>query len=129
MFIFCASLRIMVQYVESEHKKLLLLKPLCKPLNHTEEMVSTQFENDSPFLILSSYLVSSEKFNLASQEKHANQNPQIQGLPRTTNFLELVLTALPEWVAALQPFPAVTWPAFIGGSFPCPFPCPCPHLC
>ena len=29
----------MVQYVESEHKKLLLLKLLCKPLNHTEEMV------------------------------------------------------------------------------------------
>ena len=42
-----------------------------------------------------------------------------QGLPRTTQFLELVLAALPEWVAALQPLPAVTWPAFIGNGDYC----------
>ena len=42
-----------------------------------------------------------------------------QGLPRTTQFLELVLAALPEWVAALQPLPAVTWPAFIGNGDNC----------
>ena len=48
-----------------------------------------------------------------------NFKEYFQGLPRTTQFLELVLAALPEWVAALQPLPAVTWPAFIGNGDNC----------
>ena len=50
---------------------------------------------------------------------NTNNNKYWQGLPRTTQFLELVLAALPEWISALQPFPAVTWPAFIGDHCHC----------
>jgi hypothetical protein len=37
----------------------------------------------------------------------------LQGLPRVTQFLEAVLQELPEWRQSLNPFPVLTWPAFI----------------
>ena len=37
----------------------------------------------------------------------------VQGLPRVTQFLEQILSALPEWQRSLNPFPAVSWPGFI----------------
>ena len=36
-----------------------------------------------------------------------------QGLPRVTQFLEAVLQELPEWRQSLNPFPVLSWPAFI----------------
>jgi hypothetical protein len=36
-----------------------------------------------------------------------------QGLPRVTQFLEAVLQELPDWRQSLNPFPVLSWPAFI----------------
>merc|ERR1719445_3021050 len=51
-------------------------------------------------LVVDSHAASSQGLKALKASLQAKKQQLIEGLPRTTNFLELVLTALPEWVAA-----------------------------
>ena len=42
-----------------------------------------------------------------------NISSAYQGLPRVTQFLEQVMSVLPDWSSSLSLFPVVTWSAFI----------------
>jgi len=93
---------------------------LAKNKTSNEELrrkVESRFGNvftlEDLSLVVDSHAASSQGLKALKASLLAKKQQLIEGLPRTTQFLELVLAALPEWISALQPFPAVTWPAFI----------------
>jgi death-associated protein kinase len=93
---------------------------LAKSKTSNEELrrkVEARFGNvftvEDLSLVVDSHAASSQGLKALKASLLAKKQQLIEGLPRTTQFLELVLAALPEWISALQPFPAVTWPAFI----------------